>query len=151
MLVLLVGAAVAVGEPSSGGRITAGSLAVLGTALSTFLSKTFLRTYDMSLRQMSYYYGQPLVHCYLYLAEWQTLLAPPEVDDQTRRELYQEVVRASLRASANAQHHLLSLHEHDPSSRRGGSFHQLMSPPGLVQTCPPATALADLFTVTLRP
>jgi hypothetical protein len=150
LLVLLAGAAVAVGVPSVAGKIAAGSLAAVGTALSAFLSKTFLRAYDMGLHQMSYYYGQPLVHCYLYLAEWQTLLAPPEVDDQTKRELYQEVVRASLRASANAQHHLLSLHEHDAAGRRGGSFRQLMSPPGFNQPHPAAAAADDLLTVTLR-
>ena len=122
LLVLLAGAALAIEVPSVAGKIAAGSLAAVGTALSAFLSKTFLRAYDMGLRQMSYYYGQPLVHCYLYHAEWLTLLPPPGIDDHTRRELYQEVVRASLQASANAQHHLLSLREHDPWGHRG--FHR---------------------------
>src|ERR1700761_4497013 len=131
LLVLLAGAAAAIGVPTLAGKVAAGSLAAVGTALSAFLSKTFLRAYDMGLRQMSYYYGQPLVHCYLYHAEWLTLLPPPGIDDHTRRELYQEVVRASLQASANAQHHLLSLREHDPwGGRHGRSFRQLASPPG---------------------
>ncbi len=77
LLVLLAGAALAIGVPSVAGKIAAGSLAAVGTALAAFLSKTFLRAYDMSLRQMSYYYGQPLVHCYLYHAEWLTLLPRP--------------------------------------------------------------------------
>ena len=140
LLVLLAGAAAAIGVPTLAGKVAAGSLAAVGTALSAFLSKTFLRAYDMGLRQMSYYYGQPLVHCYLYHAEWLTLLAPPEIGEQAKREMWQEVVRASLRASANAQHHLLSLREHDPwGGRHGRSFRQLTSPPGLGHVPPVGT------------
>jgi hypothetical protein len=134
LLVLLAGAAAAIGLPSVPGKVAAGSLAVVGTAFSGFLSKTFLRTYDMSLRQMSYYYGQPLVHCYLYHAEWLTMLAPREVGAQDKSKLYQQVVQASIDASVNAQNHLLSLHQHDPWGRRG-AFLRRRSP--LARPVPP--------------
>ena len=74
-LVLTSGAAVAIGLPTTAAKITAGTLATVGTVLSGFLAKTFLRAYQMASRQMSYYYGQPLVHCYLLHAEWLALEA----------------------------------------------------------------------------
>src|SRR5262245_49031953 len=65
LLVLLSGIAAVAALPNNvGAQITAGLLTAAGTALSGFLSLTFLRTFAMTSRQMSYYYGQPLVHCY---------------------------------------------------------------------------------------
>lgn len=113
LLVLVGGAAVAVGQPSVAGKVSAGSLAVLGTALSAFLARTFIRTYDMGVRQMSFYYGQPLVHCYLLHAEWLALMAPDQFGQQAKLDMWQEVVQASIRASGRAQHHLLTLREHE--------------------------------------
>jgi hypothetical protein len=127
LLVLLAGAGVAIAAPSMEGKIIAGSLAVVGTVLSTFLSKTFLRTYDMTLHQMSYYYGQPLVHCYLLHAELLTLMAPSECGATAKANMWWEVVRASIDASVNAQNHLLTLHERYTPGRRGSSL-RLRSP-----------------------
>jgi hypothetical protein len=137
LLVLLVGAAVAVASPTPEGKIVAGSVAVIGTALSTFLSRTFLQTYDMTLHQMSYYYGQPLVHCYLLHAELLTLMAPAECGTTARADMWRKVVQASIDASVNAQNHLLTLHEHDTPARRGGSLRR-RSP--LAHPVPPQAA-----------
>jgi hypothetical protein len=62
----------------------------------------------MSL-QMSYYYGQPLVHCYLLHAEWLASEAGEHLDDAGKTRLQEKVIEASLKAAADAQGHLLSM------------------------------------------
>jgi hypothetical protein len=111
LLVLTSGAAVAIGLPATSAKVTAGALATAGTVLSGFLVKTFLRAYQMASRQMSYYYGQPLVHCYLLHAEWLAREARKNFGDGAGLSLWREVVDASIKASASAQEHLLSMQE----------------------------------------
>ena len=118
LLVLVSGVAVTYGLTATPAKITAASLAAAGSALSGFLSATFLKTYAMASRQMSYYYGQPLVHCYLLHAEWLALVANEHVHEEAERDLWEEVIKAAIQASANAQEHLLSLQELSSSKVR---------------------------------
>jgi hypothetical protein len=85
LLILAAGAAVTLGLTATPAKVTVGALAAVGTALSVFLSRTFLRTYEMTSRQMSYYYGQPLVHCHLLHAEWLTAYVASQESDQATR------------------------------------------------------------------
>jgi len=98
LLVLTTGAAVAIGLPVTTAKVTAGALAAAGTVLSGFLVKTFLKAYQMASRQMSYYYGQPLVHCYLLHAEWLASEARQQFGDKEGLSLLQEVIDASIKA-----------------------------------------------------
>jgi hypothetical protein len=109
LLVLTSIAAVAIGLPTTSGKVTAGLLAAAGSALSGFLAKTFLTSYQMASRQMSYYYGQPLVHCYLLLADWLAAEGRQEFGKEEGRLLLREVIDACVKAAADAQHHLLSM------------------------------------------
>jgi hypothetical protein len=84
--------------------------------MSGFLVKTFLRAYQMASRQMSYYYGQPLVHCYLLHAEWLSSGGPKDLSDAVRARLWEKVVDASIKAASDAQGHLVSMQMPD---RRG--------------------------------
>jgi hypothetical protein len=112
LLILAAGAAVTVGLTATPAKVTVGCLAGAGTALSVFLSRTFLRTYEMTSRQMSYYYGQPLVHCYLLHAEWLTAqVAMQEPDQAARLRLWHKAIQATIQASVNAQDHLFTLNE----------------------------------------
>lgn len=111
LLVLLSGVAVTYGLTGTPAKITAASLTVAGSALSGFLAATFMKTYAMASRQMSYYYGQPLVHCYLLHAEWLASIANKHVGEPADLKLWNKVIEASIQASANAQEHLLSLQE----------------------------------------
>jgi hypothetical protein len=120
LFVLVAGATVAIGSTATASKVAAASLTVVGTALSSFLAKTFLKTYEMTSRQMSYYYGQPLVHCYLLHAEWLTLMSGDHVDKDVESKLWKEVIEASIQASVNAQNHLLSMHGPSPSKRTAG-------------------------------
>ena len=71
----------------------------------------------MAARQLSYYYGQPLVHCYLLHAEWLTLLLTEDPDSKDDADLWKPVIAAAIQASENAQAHLLSMQDHAPDSR----------------------------------
>ena len=86
LLVLLAGAATVLTVDSGRARLTVGLLTAAGTTLSGYLSVTFVHTFEMTSRQMSYYYGQPLVHCYLLHAEW--LAARFEADATAERCAY---------------------------------------------------------------
>jgi hypothetical protein len=119
LLVLIAGASVAIGSPATSAKATAAALATVGTVLSGFLTRTFLRAYQMTSLQMSYYYGQPLVHCYLLHAEWVASEAGEHLDDAGKVRLQEKVIVASLKAAADAQGHLLSMQM--PRSKRRGS------------------------------
>ena len=66
---------------------------------------------------MSYYYGQPLVHCYLLHAEWLTLMLAEKPEWRVHADLWREVVAASIQAGENAQNHLLSMQEYASGAR----------------------------------
>jgi hypothetical protein len=120
LLALASGAAVAVGLSATTGKVAVGVLATAGSVLSGFLAKTFLKSYQMASRQMSYYYGQPLVHCYLMHAQWLASEAREHSGDATEIRLWEKVVEASIKASANAQDHLLSMQKPDDDERDAG-------------------------------
>lgn len=109
LFILIAGAAAANGLTATPAKITAGSLAAAGAALSGFLAKTFLNSYSMAARQMSYYYGQPLVHCYLLHAEWLMSMAEKSSGDEASFRLWQQIIEASLKAGTVAQDHLLTM------------------------------------------
>ncbi len=117
LLVLAFGGTVAVGIAPTSGKIAAGGVTAVGVALSGFLSATFMNTYRMAARQMSYYYGQPLVHCYLLHAEWLTLLLTRDADSKDDAVLWESVIAAAIQASENAQAHLLSMQDHTSGAR----------------------------------
>jgi len=77
--------------------------------VGSYLSVTFLKTFTMTSKQLSYYYGQPLVHCYLLHAEWLGMRFEHGADQATKWRIHQELIRAVLDASRSAQSHLLDL------------------------------------------
>ncbi len=108
LIVLLTGSAAVLAAGTTSVQVTSGALTAVGTALSGYLSFTFLKTYEMTSRQMSYYYGQPLVHCYLLHAEW---LAERSGDDPAPGSVGRQLITASLDLGRAAQDHLLELQE----------------------------------------
>ena len=128
LLTLASGAAVAIGLPATTAKVTVSALATAGSVLSGFLAKTFLESYQMASRQMSYYYGQPLVHCYLMHAQWLASEAHEHSGDEKELGLWRQVVDASINASASAQEHLLSMQEPDPARRGAGSARRGKAP-----------------------
>jgi len=139
LLVLTSGAAVTDGLAGTSAKITGASLTTVGVALSGFLSATFLSTYRMAARQMSYYYGQPLVHCYLLHAEWLALALAEHPERKVDADLWREAVNASIRAGENAQNHLLGLQEANLNSR----VRRQRRENGLYSTAPADEAASD--------
>jgi hypothetical protein len=109
LLVLLVGTAITLTVQAVVAQVTAGALTAVGATLTSYLGMTFLRTFQMTSKQMSYYYGQPLVHCYLLHAEWLGERFEQDADATNRWEIRHQLIRAALGASHNAQNHLLDL------------------------------------------
>ena len=128
LLVLTSIAAAAISLPSTSAKVAAGLLATAGSALSSYLAKTFLSSYQMASIQMSYYYGQPLVHCYLLLADWLAVEGREEFGKEEGRVLLREVIDASVKAAADAQHHLLSMQEHSLDGRSAKSVRRPGAP-----------------------
>ena len=122
LLVLAAGGAVTVGLVGTTAKVAAGSVTALGVAMSGFLSATFLRTYSMSAQQMSYYYGQPLVHCYLLHAEWLTMTLADNPEWKKTPDFWRDVIAATIQASENAQNHLLIMQKQNstPKANRRG-------------------------------
>jgi hypothetical protein len=106
-VVLVVGAWVTFTRGSVDDTVTGAVMTGVGTALSGFLSVTFLRTFRITSEQMSYYYGQPLVNCYLLHAERLLERCGRDLGVDQRREDVQEVIRTILDAASAAQSHLL--------------------------------------------
>jgi len=50
-------------------QILVGALAVIGGALSGFLSRTYIHVYERALQQLNQYFSQPLLNSYLLSAE----------------------------------------------------------------------------------
>jgi hypothetical protein len=109
LAVLLVGATFVLAIDDAGGQAAAAALAAVGAALSSYLSVTFLGTFRATAKQMSYYYGQPLVHCYLLHAEWLAERFEGDADPAVRLEIHRRLINATLRAADRAQDHLLDL------------------------------------------
>jgi hypothetical protein len=109
LFVLLVGATTALTVHGLASQIMAGTLTAIGAGVSSYLSVSFLRPFEMTSKQMSYYCGQPLVHCYLLHAEWLGERFEEDADPANRWKIRHELIRAVLDASKNAQDHLLGL------------------------------------------
>jgi hypothetical protein len=94
MLVLVGGAVASIAVPDMTARITVATLSGLGGALSTFISRTFLRTYRMALTQLNYYFEQPLVTSYILASE----RVVESVSETRRDDLFSSIVTQILSA-----------------------------------------------------
>jgi hypothetical protein len=108
LLVLLGGTTTLMFPKPISEQITVGLLSGAGAALSGYISITFMNTFKDTSRHMEYYYGQPLVHCYLLHAEW--LAERAAVDDgQLPSALYLKLMNDTLGAGKFAQNQLSEL------------------------------------------
>jgi hypothetical protein len=128
LAVLVSGAVTAVGLSDTSARAWSALLTAIGALLTGFLTHTFVKTYDMAARQMSYYYGQPLVHCYLLHAEWLLSGARDQYGDDKAFVLLHEVVSASIQAGTYAQRRLMTLDEIRPTRGRQRTSAKVGSP-----------------------
>lgn len=94
MLVLVGGAVATIAVPDMTARITVATLSGLGGAFSTFISRTFLKTYRMALTQLNYYFEQPLVTSYILASE----RVVENVSETKRDDLFSSIVTQILTA-----------------------------------------------------
>ena len=101
LMVLLGGTAAALASEQTGTQVTVAALTAVGTTLAGFIARTFQIQYGAATRQLNFYYGQPLVHCYLLHAEW---LAQRDLNQEKRL-----LVEATLEAGRCAQLFLVDM------------------------------------------
>ncbi|MFD7935859.1 hypothetical protein ACFV4T_15280 [Streptomyces sp. NPDC059755] len=115
---LITGAILALRVPSDTAKVVVASLAAVGTAVSTFISKTFFEAQKRAMSQMNYYFEQPLVMSYMLAAE--RVSNGLEEDAGRHRDLIASVVRRMLDAAHNAyareSGELLSSQQRDATS-----------------------------------
>ncbi|MDP8993226.1 MAG: hypothetical protein M3N31_09295 [Actinomycetota bacterium] len=116
LLILASGSATAIfGPTQSTPRIIAAALTSLGMTLSGYIGRTYLRTYEVTLRQMNWYYGQPLVNSYLLTAERLAEKVP-----EKQAEIFGEIISVVLaRASIDTSEQPLTRSERSPSRAPG--------------------------------
>jgi hypothetical protein len=69
LLVLFVGAIIAIATPNTTSKITTATLTAIGGLLSGYIARTFLQTYFRAIRQLNFYFQQPLINSYLLTAQ----------------------------------------------------------------------------------
>jgi MFS family permease len=69
LFVLVVGATTSIAAHETASKIATAGLTAIGGMLSGFIARTFLNTYGQALRQLNFYFQQPLINSYLLTAE----------------------------------------------------------------------------------
>jgi hypothetical protein len=69
MSALVVGGLVAVVVPNTTAKITTASLTAIAGALAGYIGKTFLRVYERTQQQLTFFFQQPLINSYVLSAE----------------------------------------------------------------------------------
>ncbi|MCX5610646.1 hypothetical protein OHB39_24195 [Streptomyces sp. NBC_00047] len=125
---LIAGAVMAIRIQNETSKIVVGSLALIGSLLSTYISRTFLSSEDRAMAQLNYYFRQPLVTSYVLSAERLTL----KLSGPKRDAIVTEVVQGVLSAAQNAydgELHRSSYHWRFGRGR-GDSTHEREEPAG---------------------
>lgn len=98
--ILVSGAALSLTTEDTSARLTIGVLAGVGSTLSTYLGATFIKSHERALRQMNYYFGQPLVTSYILEAERLTQSLRRENRDDAVRMIIRETLRGATAAAS---------------------------------------------------
>lgn len=112
-LILLVGSAIAIRTPNSTSKIVVGALASLGSLLSGYIGQTFLKAQAQAMKQLNYYFRQPLVASYLLSAE---RIALKLEDANSTKQALLDVIKNVLLVASRAEEHDST--SSDPQRRR---------------------------------
>jgi hypothetical protein len=88
LVVLLVGAAITVAVSDTPTQVGIAALTGVGTVLSGYIARTYLRVYDRAQLQLNFYFREPLVTSYLLTAE----RLAKELQGEQRDSAYSEMV-----------------------------------------------------------
>jgi hypothetical protein len=96
LLILLIGASIAILSKDTTTKLMAGALGSLGTVLSSYIARTHMRMYDRSLRQLNFYFEQPLIYSYLLTAERLAQDLPDEAGLEVRKSIAHRVLTCAF-------------------------------------------------------
>ena len=91
-LILVAGAVLTIFTPNSTAKVVVAVLASLGSLLSGYIGKTFLKAQDQAMHQLNYYSRQPLVTSHMLAAERLT----PKLGGNTQQNALREVLKNYL-------------------------------------------------------
>lgn len=109
LLVLFGGATVALTAAPTENQAAIAVVTALGSALSGYLSVTFMRTYRTALRQMNCYYSRPLAEGFILRAKHLADRLPAGVNETVRSEIHQLMITETLNRGQEAQEQLFKL------------------------------------------
>jgi len=88
LLVLLVGAGITIAASETATQVGIAALTGVGTVLSGYVGRTYLRVYEHAQQQLNFYFREPLVTSYLLTAERLT----QELQGERRDSAYSDMV-----------------------------------------------------------
>jgi hypothetical protein len=94
-LLLIVGGVVALRATDATSKAVVGALAGIGSLLSGYIGRTFLRAEDRAMDQLNYYFQQPLVTSYMLAAERLTLKLTETKRDNVLTTVVNQVLAAA--------------------------------------------------------
>ena len=115
-IVLVAGAAIAIRLPATEieTKIVTAVLTVTGTALASYIGRTFIRAHERALIQLNYYFQQPVVMSYVLTAE--RLVAQKLGKSDKRDDVVLEIIREVLSAARGSVERAANLLDPNPGS-----------------------------------
>lgn len=98
-LILIIGAVTTIRTSDATSKIVVGALASLGSILSGYIGQTFFKAQDQAMKQLNYYFRQPLVTSYLLAAERLTL----QLNGNTRESAVKDLIKNILVTAGRAE------------------------------------------------
>lgn len=98
LFVLVSGASVAVVPVPALTKIAVAGLAAIGTAISGFISRTFLRSHELAISQLNNFFRQPLVSNYLLMAERLANNLPSEAKGVANLKIIDRIIESASSA-----------------------------------------------------
>ncbi|MFB8272894.1 hypothetical protein ACFC96_40785 [Streptomyces sp. NPDC055955] len=86
---------------AQGDRLFIGSVAAIGTAFTTYLSRTFMQTYERALQQLNQYFNQPVLNGYFLSAERIAASLPAERQADVLERVVQDVLESAKEMHRN--------------------------------------------------
>jgi hypothetical protein len=109
LLVLIGGATVALTAAPADSQLLIMGVTALGSALSGYLTVTFLQTYRTALKQMNCYYSRPLAEGFILQAKQIADRLPADVDESVRSQIHLLMITETLKRGQEAQEQLFKV------------------------------------------
>jgi hypothetical protein len=101
--ILIAGACVAITVHDNTAKIATASLTAIGAAVAGYISKTFLESYNTTLKQLNFYFEQPLISSYILTAQRLADSVPdasPQMYETLVNGIITQLIRPAQRSAA---------------------------------------------------